>query len=193
MKHVLIRECEICTTAFEAERSTKRFCSDACRQHHYRIAYRHQGDDSYRNAKASKTPEMGNSTGEGENGDLAPSQTLRKPRFPVTLKSKSRTPSPVFKGRLKFEKINDVTWKLTDGSMTRNPGSLGQWGGWDSTKALAWVVNVHPLSAEGKARWVAYCRDRQYSADSLPDAKRAAKAMVLGEEPYEEIEFTERA
>ena len=46
--------------------------------------------------------------------------------------------------RFKFEKVNDATWKLTNGEMTNVPTRIGFWGGYRTTKAIAWVINIAP-------------------------------------------------
>ena len=43
------------------------------------------------------------------------------------LAAKKRPPNPP---RFTFEKVNEVTWKLTNGEMTNVPASHGQWGGY---------------------------------------------------------------
>ena len=42
------------------------------------------------------------------------------------LAAKKRPPNP---SRFTFEKVNEATWKLTNGEMTNVPASHGQWGG----------------------------------------------------------------
>ena len=69
--------------------------------------------------------------------------------------------------------FNEVTWKLTNGEMTNVPASHGQWGGYRTPKAIAWVIQV-----EGK--WLARCKDQTSNAISLTDAKAAAMAMAKG-------------
>ena len=39
------------------------------------------------------------------------------------------------KSKLRFERMNEVTFKLTDGEVTNVPASHGQWGGYRTTKA----------------------------------------------------------
>ena len=67
---------------------------------------------------------------------------------------------------LRFEELNEVTLKLTDGGGSNIPSSHGLWGGYRAARALAWVINVgwlavrQPLgraihnrqSKEGRAR-----------------------------------------
>jgi hypothetical protein len=77
-------------------------------------------------------------------------------------------------GKLVFERVNEVTWKLTDGEKIRTPASHGQWGGYNTTRAVAWVIEVAP------GRWLARCDDRACGPDTLPSAKKGALAMAKG-------------
>ena len=77
-------------------------------------------------------------------------------------------------GKLAFERVNEVTWKLTDGTMTNVPASHGQWGGCRVTKAVAWVIDVGPH----KPAWIARYKDRCTNPTDLREAKVAAMAMA---------------
>jgi hypothetical protein len=70
--------------------------------------------------------------------------------------------------------VNEVTYKLTDGELTNVPRSHGQWGGYRTAKAVAWVICIFP------ARWLARYRDMVSGPMSLPKAKAAAMAMAKG-------------
>jgi hypothetical protein len=74
---------------------------------------------------------------------------------------------------LRFERVNEVTWKLTDASFTDVPASHGQWGGYRTTRAIAWVMEVGPK------QWVARCGDMASHPLPLAEAKRAAMRMVV--------------
>jgi hypothetical protein len=87
------------------------------------------------------------------------------------LAAKKRPPNP---SRFKFEQVNEVTWKLTNGEITDTPGSHGQWRGYKTTKAVAWVICVLP------GKWLARCRDMVSGPLSLSKAKAAAVAMAKG-------------
>ena len=76
--------------------------------------------------------------------------------------------------RFRFEQVNEVTWKLTNGEITETPASHGQWGSYRTTKALAWVIRVAP------SKWLARYADIVCGPLSLPKAKAAAIAMVKG-------------
>jgi hypothetical protein len=75
-------------------------------------------------------------------------------------------------GEFLWVSVNEVTWKLTDGEGTNVPGSHGQWGGYRTARALAWVVNIGP------GAWLARYRDRACKPSSLNAAKARALAMV---------------
>ena len=47
-------------------------------------------------------------------------------------KKRPHTPS-----RFKFERVNEVTWKLTNGEQTNVPARQGYWGGYRTSKAIA--------------------------------------------------------
>ena len=70
--------------------------------------------------------------------------------------------------------MNEVTFKLTDGEVTNVPASHGQWGGYRTTKAVAWVINIAP------GQWLARCRDEASGPSSFNEAKANALAMARG-------------
>ena len=70
--------------------------------------------------------------------------------------------------------MNEVTWKLTNGEITNAPASHGQWAGYRTTKAIAWVICLVPR------RWLARHGDKTCGPMSLPKAKTAAVAMAKG-------------
>lgn len=100
--------------------------------------------------------------------DFCPSQLTEKQSI---LGTKNRPPNP---SRFKFERVNEVTWKLTNGELTTVSASHGQWGGYRVTKAIAWVICLVPGS------WLARCRDMACGPSSLAKAKAAAMAMAKG-------------
>ena len=78
------------------------------------------------------------------------------------------------KTSLKCEKVNEVTFKITNEELTNVPTSYGQWGGYRTTKALAWIIGVGPNS------WLARCENRACGPASFPQAKADALAMARG-------------
>jgi hypothetical protein len=101
--------------------------------------------------------------------DFFASQVLENTRL---LEPQSAPPKP-FRYRLQWHRVNEVTYKLTDGELTNVPRSHGQWGGYRTAKAVAWVICIFP------ARWLARYRDMVSGPMSLPKAKAAAMAMAL--------------
>jgi hypothetical protein len=65
-----------------------------------------------------------------------------------------------------------VTWKLTDGELINVPASHGQWGGYRTMKAVAWVINIAP------GQWLARCEDRASGPSPFNEAKVDAIAMA---------------
>jgi hypothetical protein len=76
------------------------------------------------------------------------------------------------KTNLHFDRVNEVTFKLTDGESTNVPASHGQWGGYRTTKAVAWVINI------ARGQWLGRCRDEASGPSSFNEAKANALAMA---------------
>ena len=62
--------------------------------------------------------------------------------------------------------------------MIRTPASHGQWGGFNTELALAWVMDAGWPA--GKSCWYARCGDRRCRSTDLEDAKSAAEAFARG-------------
>jgi predicted Zn-dependent protease len=45
-------------------------------------------------------------------------------------------------GKLTLERVNEITWKLTNGELINVPTSHGQWAGYRVSKAGAWVMTL---------------------------------------------------
>ena len=78
---------------------------------------------------------------------------------------------------LRFEQVNEVTVKLTDGRCSLVPASHGQWAGHHTTRAVAWLMAV------GNGMWVARYRNKASRPMKLPAAKKYALEMVKGIRP----------
>ena len=78
------------------------------------------------------------------------------------------------KTHLHFERVNEVTFKLTNAEATNVPASHGQWGGYRTTKAVAWVINIAP------GEWLARCRNEASGPSSFNEAKANAIVMARG-------------
>jgi hypothetical protein len=77
---------------------------------------------------------------------------------------------------LRFEEVNEVTWKLTDGR-----GSIA-WsgdrsGGYRTTRAVAWLMGV------GNGQWIVRYRNKASRPMKLNAAKKYAIEMVRGVRP----------
>jgi hypothetical protein len=77
---------------------------------------------------------------------------------------------------LRCERVNDTTFKITDGEMSRVPAQKGWWAGYNTTRARAWVINV------GSAAWLARCTDQVSGPLSFNRAKSAAINLAKGAE-----------
>jgi hypothetical protein len=88
---------------------------------------------------------------------------------------------------LSWVKVNDVTWKLTDGTKIRVPGGAIMRHGRDDERAVAWVIDVGWPG--GWSQWLARYGDVSYGPTTLSQARRAAKLMVAGgfEEPVQRV------
>jgi len=130
----------------------QRFCSDAHRQAHRKIKLTAENGLRYRTSplKQKTAAQVAAFTGELE---------------PEILSQKTK---------LRFERVNEVTFKLTDGEATNVPASHGQWGGYCTTKAVASVINIAP------GQWLARCRDEASGPSSFNEAKANALTMARG-------------
>jgi hypothetical protein len=77
---------------------------------------------------------------------------------------------------LAFERVNEVTWKLTDGRGS-NAWSGNRGGGYRTTRAVAWLMGI------GGGLWVVGYRDKCSKPMKLPKAKTYALEMVRGIRP----------
>jgi hypothetical protein len=129
----------------------QKFCSDRCRQAHRKNVTPENGP-RYRTARVKPK--------------LASQDTELLSQFePETLSRKTD---------LRFERVNEVSFKLTGGESTNVPASHGQWGGYRTTKAVAWVVNIAP------GHWLARCRNEVSGPFPFAKAKANALAMARG-------------
>ena len=75
---------------------------------------------------------------------------------------------------LRCERVNEVTYKITAGEFTNVPASHGQWGGYRTAKAEAWIMCVAP------GLWLARCGNRACGPSSFSEAKAKSLAMAKG-------------
>jgi len=154
-----VKRCERCNEPVpETKRGRpQRFCSDRCRQAHRKIALGTGSALKYRTGRlkpktASQDPEL--------LGEFKPENLSQKTN-------------------LHFERVNEVAFKLTDGEVTNVPTSHGQWGGYRTTKAVAWVIKIGPDA------WLARCGDRSCGPTIFDKAKADALNMATGS--YHEV------
>jgi hypothetical protein len=142
-------QCERCRKLLPSKTRGRpqRFCSDACRK----AAGRLNGQE-----RSEAVPSTG-----------APFSCLQHTDLPNNFCPKIEISE---KKPLTFEQVNDVTWKLTDGEGINVPTSHGQWAGYRTTKAIAWVIEVAP------GYWFA----RYQSQSSRPTSLKKAKARAVG-------------
>ena len=149
-----VKRCEHCKVPVpESKRGRpQRFCSDRCRQAHRKI--KSTAEDGLRYRTGRPKPKAAWQDSE-----------LSREFEPESLSQKTH---------LRFQRVNEVTFKLTDGESTNVPASHGQWGGYRVTKAVALVINIAP------GRWLARCRDEVSGPSSFNEAKANALAMARG-------------
>jgi hypothetical protein len=150
-----VKRCEHCNEAVsETKRGRpQRFCSDRCRQAHRKI------DSTARNALRYRT------------GRLNPKSVSEVIEDAAEFKPENLSPKT---SPLRCERVNDSTFKITDGELTNVPASHGQWSGYRTTKAMAWIIKL-----EAKA-WLARCGDQVCGPSSFSEAKAHAFAMAKG-------------
>lgn len=146
--------CEHCSAVFASSTHgrTKRFCSDRCRQAHRKVA---------------STPENGLRYRTDRVEPKSASQA-------ADLRGEFKPEIPSRKTNLCFERVNEITWKFTNGEQTHVPACHGKWFGYRTTKAIAWVINVGPHA------WLARCGDQSCGPSSFSEAKANATAMAKG-------------
>ena len=149
-----VKRCEQCNEPLsETTRGRpQKYCSDRCRQAHRKIGVRTGNGLKYRTDRVKPKK--------------APQGTDFLEKFePENLSQKTK---------LQFERVNEVSFKLTDGDVTNVPASHGQWGGYRTTKAVAWVIKI------GLDAWLARCGDEVSGPSSFNEAKASALAMARG-------------
>jgi hypothetical protein len=77
---------------------------------------------------------------------------------------------------LRCERVNEVTYKITGGEFTNVPASHGQWGGYRTTKAIAWIIKI------GRDAWLGRCGDRVCGPSFFSQARSTALKMARGAE-----------
>jgi hypothetical protein len=78
------------------------------------------------------------------------------------------------KRNLIVERVNEETFKVTNGETSRVSASHGQWGGFNTTRALAWIIRAAPNA------WLARCGNQACGPSSFNKAKASALEMASG-------------
>ena len=151
----VVKRCEHCNEAvFETKRGRpQRFCSDRCRQAHRKIASTARNGLKYRTGRAK------------------PKSGLEGIEVAAEFKPENLSPKS---SPLHCERVNDSTFKITNGELTNVPASHGQWSGYRTTKAMAWIIK---LEAEA---WLARCGNQVCGPSSFSEAKANVFAMAKG-------------
>lgn len=149
-----VKRCERCNEPLpETKRGRPQaFCSDRCRQAHRKMALRPGNDLRYRAGRPK------------------PKTASQDSDFPEEFEPENLSQ----KTNLHFGRVNEVTFKLTDGEVTNVPASHGQWGGYRTTKAVASVIKL------GSDAWLARCGDQVCGPSCFTEAKANALAMARG-------------
>lgn len=165
---IILIICQHCGTLFEARRNTARFCSDRCR-----AAASYLKDPVGPDADAlEKTTDF----------DTPAALDALLQKWGLADRSENNN-------RLRWKKVDGVTYKLTDGHSKRQTGPLGQ-AGWTATPAFAYAIDKgHPY---GVISWHAV-RGRNSIGPSLiraaglanevgpAEVKMVAAAMATGD------------
>jgi hypothetical protein len=161
--------CAECGGGFTPRRTTARFCSAACRlAAHRRLSMTEKPSPLpiHRTAIIRQNP--------GKN----PQQN----QWPV-----KRYFGESENSELSWVQVNDVTWKLTDGFLSREAVS-GSLGSVSSPRALVWLTRNH--NREGSAVWFARLGEQTFGPATIGAAKRAAGHMLeFGVTPDSTIRF----
>jgi hypothetical protein len=102
--------------------------------------------------------------------------------YPIKSGLSEPTKRDLQKWNLRWKEINDITWKLCDDEVVRVPAVHGKWGGFNTGKALAWVIELGWVNPDGRKIWFARVRDGRgdwgFGPSNLARARAAALARV---------------
>jgi hypothetical protein len=131
----------------------QKFCSDRCRQAHRKIVSTAENGLRYRAGQVKRK--------------------IVLERFEIPNEFAPENPS-LKTSPLHCERVNHSTFKITDGELTNVPASHGQWSGYRTTKAMAWIIKLRARA------WLARCGDQACGPSSFCEAKANAIAMAKG-------------
>ena len=136
----------------------RRFCCDRCRK-----AFARSRITCPENAPKAPTAED-------------PREANFRTKHCSEINDQQRPKNDLQKSSLSWVRVDEVTWKLTDGKMSRTPGSHGQWGGYETERAIAWVCNLGwPF---GRNDWHAFCGDKKIGPTDFDSAVAFACALA---------------
>jgi hypothetical protein len=147
--------CECCDRELEPTRTgrPKRFCSSRCRTAASRVSLHGGGQNALRYRTGLGSPKS------------ALQETDPEQEF-LSRNSISKNQP------LRCERVNEVTYKITAGEHTNVPACHGFWGGYRTTKALAWVMGL------GHGLWQARCKDQASGPTTFSRARADAMTMA---------------
>lgn len=165
--------CPVCGASFTPARRSQRTCTEACKKKLARF--------ENRDAKSSKAPRQVGLYQNAQNHRNAPRQVIENTTVGV----------PVFHDLdrgvpLTFERINEITWRMTDGVKIRHSGGRVLSGS-DQPRSIGWLTDIG--WAHGRQAWVARIGDLSYGPTSFAKARKAAVLMAHGgfEEPVQRV------
>lgn len=161
--------CPICGTTFTPARRSQRTCTEACKK---RLARSEKRD-----GKRSFSPSRIGLSQRAQKAKNSIGQPIDNINGAVPVFDDLSPSSP-----LVFERINEVTVKVTDGVKIRHTGGPA-FAGSDQPRAVAWLMDIGWPT--GRQAWVARMGELSYGPTTFAKAKRAALLMVRGgfEEP----------
>ena len=157
--------CPICGDTFRLERNGRKrtTCSDRCR-------------------KEASRRQILSRNGEQASLPTSAETVTKRPELDSEISGLQTQKTDLQKASLFWIEVNDITWKLTDGEISRTPASIGQWGGYNTERAVAWVIDTGGPAR--KSLWYARRNDRSWGpTTSLARAKKAALGFVTGVAP----------
>ena len=161
-------KCVSCDRAIERRSMGHRqkYCSDACRK---------------RSARSRVScPEM---VDQGVTAD-SPSEATFRTKLCSNISGLQRPKNALENRSVAWTRVNEVTWKLTDGEVWRTPASFGQWGGYNTERPVAWVMDI----GDPKPLWYARVGDKSWGPTTSLNRAKAAALAIVNDAPLPEDE-----
>lgn len=160
----LSRRCLICGTPFTPARRSQRTCTEACKKKLART--------ENRDGNSSKSPSRLGLYRTPQKPQFSVSQVIEKIGGAVPVLDDLSEPSPFV-----FERINEITWKVTDGVKIRHAAGT-YFAGADQRRALAWLMDIG-WNGDRQA-WFVRVGDVSYGPTTFAKAKKAAVLILQG-------------